>query len=88
MASRIIPSGHKYDVNKDQSALVYYIMTGKTVDIGKIIQASIFHGATGNSTIVLPNFLLSLNCVGQLGSLGIIMMENSERQKPRLIFTQ
>lgn len=40
MASIIITTGHSSDVNKYWAALVYSIVTGKTVDLGKIIQNS------------------------------------------------
>lgn len=77
VAARIIPSGHSYDVTKDQAVLIYFIMTERTVDIGKIIQESILHAATGNSTIGLPHLLLLLNNVGRQGSLRIIRMASS-----------
>lgn len=37
---------------------MYCILTGRTVDLGKIIQDSILHAARGKSTIGLPHYAL------------------------------
>lgn len=55
VTSRIMPSSHETEVTKERAALVYSIVTGKTVDIGKLVQASILHAASGTSTLSMPH---------------------------------
>lgn len=53
VAAIIIPSGHIYDVTKDQASLIYCIMKGKTVDIGEPVEASILPAAREKTTLGL-----------------------------------
>lgn len=55
VTSRIMPSSHMSDVTKDRATLVYLIKQGKSIDIGKIFQASILHDVRGSTTTGMPH---------------------------------
>lgn len=54
VAAKLMPSYHTTDITKDLAALIYAIVTEKTIDVGKIIQNGIFRIASGQNSIVLP----------------------------------
>ena len=43
MGARFMPSSHLSDVTKDRAILIYCILSGKTIDVGSILHASILH---------------------------------------------
>lgn len=55
ITARIMPSGHISHVTKDRASWIYCIMKVKSVDIGKLVQASILHVARGKTTLGMPH---------------------------------
>lgn len=53
--ARLMPAKHATDVTKDRAILLYCILKGHTMDVGKIIEASIFHAAISNKNVNLPH---------------------------------
>ncbi|XP_073120164.1 uncharacterized protein [Henckelia pumila] len=51
VAVRMLPSGHTSDVTKARASLVYCIVMGKSVDVGRVIQYSIIGSVKGSSNI-------------------------------------
>lgn len=55
ICAKFLPTTHVSDVIKDRAMLLYAIVTGKTVDMGQVIQDSIIYAIKESSTIKLPH---------------------------------
>lgn len=53
--ARLMPAKHATDVTKDRAILIYCILMGHTLDVGKLICSSILHAARSNKNINLPH---------------------------------
>ena len=62
VGARFMPSSHLSDVIKDRAILIYYILMGKTIDIGSILHASILHNIRGGSMGLYFPFLIIAFC--------------------------
>lgn len=54
VSARIMPSTHTTEINEDKVALVYAIMTKKTVNLWKIIHVLIMRVGASVTTVGLP----------------------------------
>lgn len=50
IGAKLKPVTHYSDVNKDRAILLYAIVTGKSIDVGRIIQQSIRHSRRASTT--------------------------------------
>lgn len=53
--ARLMPAKHATDVTKDRAILIYCILQGHTLDVGKMIRSSILHAGRSNKNINLPH---------------------------------
>lgn len=54
ITARLMPTKHATDVTKERAILIYCIFKGYTVDIEKVIEASILYAVRENMNISLP----------------------------------
>ena len=66
--ARFMPSSHLSDVRRNQDILIYYIVTGKTIDVGSFMHASILHSIKGVAVgLYFPSLIMTL-----CGKAGVI----------------
>ncbi|PON36696.1 hypothetical protein PanWU01x14_326310 [Parasponia andersonii] len=58
ISTKLLPSNSYNGVTKERVILNYAILTGLTVDVGKVIQNSILHIARGSTVIALGHSTL------------------------------
>ncbi|XP_073023626.1 uncharacterized protein [Primulina eburnea] len=80
ITARIKPTEHTTTVIKERAILIFCIMTGKTIDLGRLLQNSIYDYACGNS----PSGLLHPSLITVLCQhVGVTWAPNEEVLKPK-----
>ncbi|XP_073017791.1 uncharacterized protein [Primulina eburnea] len=80
ISARIKPTDHTTTVIKDRAILTFCILTGKTIDLGQLLQNSMFDYAKGNS----PSGLLHPSLITDLCHYaGVTWAVNEELLKPK-----
>ena len=74
VGARFMPSSHLSDVTRNLAILIYYILSGKSIDVESIIHASILHSVRGMSVgLYFPSLSTAL-----CGKAGFIWGLNEE----------
>ncbi|XP_073311543.1 uncharacterized protein [Primulina huaijiensis] len=80
ISARIKPTEHTTTVIKERAILTFCIMTGRTIDLGQLLQSSMLDYANGNS----PSGLLHPSLITALcRNAGVIWDVNEELLKPK-----
>ena len=68
LGARFMPSSHLSDVTRDRAILIICILSGKTIDVGSILHASIMHSVKGVLVGLYFPYLITVLC----GKAGVI----------------
>lgn len=58
----MMPTRHQHDVTKDRVVLLYEIVSGKGIDVGRVIHASIMRYIIGGTSDGIPHVLITRLC--------------------------
>jgi hypothetical protein len=80
VCGKLLPGDFKTDVSADRGLLLYCIITGKSIDVGKVIQHSISYSINPNTTggLTHPSLITEL-----CRKAGVPIAKTEETERPR-----